>query len=752
VYAVDDVLTNAGSSYRVNVAHTSGASFSTANLEAWATKGDQGVQGTQGTQGLQGDVGPAGPKGDKGDTGNVGPKGDQGNVGPAGEQGIQGIPGVQGDPGATGPQGGVGPAGVEGPQGPKGDQGIQGPKGDTGNTGNTGTAGRGFRPRGAWAATTSYLVDDIYTYGGQTYRVTTAHTSPASWVITNSELWAQKGTDGAQGIQGPQGDQGIQGPQGPQGVKGDTGTQGTQGPPGIQGETGPAGAKGDKGDTGLTGAKGDTGTAGTQGIQGVKGDTGLQGPAGIQGPKGDTGLTGAASTVPGPTGPTGPTGPAGAKGDKGDSGAPVPVTRTLVYTNGGQSTLGHAKTPASGTWTQGGLRHVVTVPVSTTRWRIRLRNYDTYNNTNGTGALSGTSIRVGPQVTGVEVNNGNFQAGNSSVIVSSPFTVPNTTSFYETPWVTDPALQIMAGVPMVIGWGFTMAAQSLNGSTGEAFVFTTSAAATTEATAATTPATGSSMQGTPIDFQVEYECVSTRPAFLTIGDSIMEGFGGIKGTTNAAQVPYPISSSYPAQWARNCGALVTNLAQYSTVSAQWAATSSDRWSRVNLTNGAYDGALIAIGSNDCSTGVAIATFKANMLTVINKVRSIIGNDKPIYLANVMGRAGVTAANKDAYNNWFGTMPYGVTGIVDFDSIMSTQGAATLNSNLTSDTVHPNAIGYATMAGALSGYVNKGSSSPSSDTLVLGNTQSTAMEGNRLQVVSALPSSGQIPGAWYGVLQ
>ncbi len=250
-YAVDDVLTNAGSSYRVNVAHTSGASFSTANLEAWATKGDQGIQGTQGTQGPQGEVGPAGAKGDKGDTGNVGPKGDIGNTGPAGEQGIQGIPGVQGDPGATGPQGGVGPAGIEGPQGPKGDTGIQGPKGDTGNTGNTGTAGRGFRPRGAWAATTSYLVDDIYTYDGQTYRVTTAHTSPASWVITNSELWAQKGTDGAQGIQGPQGGQGIQGIQG---VKGDTGTAGT------------AGAKGDKGDPGDPASNLVTSVAGKQGV------------------------------------------------------------------------------------------------------------------------------------------------------------------------------------------------------------------------------------------------------------------------------------------------------------------------------------------------------------------------------------------------------------------------------------------------------------------------------------------------------
>ncbi|WP_266364166.1 phage head spike fiber domain-containing protein [Tellurirhabdus rosea] len=50
--------------------------------------------------------------------------------------------------------------------------------------------GRGFNPRGAWAATTAYAVDDLITYSGSTYRCATAHTSGATFSGTNWILWA----------------------------------------------------------------------------------------------------------------------------------------------------------------------------------------------------------------------------------------------------------------------------------------------------------------------------------------------------------------------------------------------------------------------------------------------------------------------------------------------------------------------------------------------------------------------------------
>lgn len=79
----------------------------------------------------------------------------------------------------------------------KGDTGDTGATGSTGLTGDTGAAGAGFLFRGAWAASTAYAVGDVVTNGGQTYEVTTAHTSPGSFSTTNLALWAAKGTDGA---------------------------------------------------------------------------------------------------------------------------------------------------------------------------------------------------------------------------------------------------------------------------------------------------------------------------------------------------------------------------------------------------------------------------------------------------------------------------------------------------------------------------------------------------------------------------
>jgi len=60
---------------------------------------------------------------------------------------------------------------------------------------------RGLNPRGAWAAATVYAVNDTFTQGGSTYRVTANHTSPASFTFdtTKMELLAAAGSVGKPG-------------------------------------------------------------------------------------------------------------------------------------------------------------------------------------------------------------------------------------------------------------------------------------------------------------------------------------------------------------------------------------------------------------------------------------------------------------------------------------------------------------------------------------------------------------------------
>ena len=112
----------------------------------------------------------------------------------------------------------------------RGAQGIQGLKGDKGDQGLQGQAGVIGAWKGAYAAGTTYALNDVVSSGG------------SSWISkTGGNIGHTPGTTADWEMVAGKGDAGA------------------------------AGAKGDKGD------KGDTGAAGAQGIQGPKGDTGAAG-------------------------------------------------------------------------------------------------------------------------------------------------------------------------------------------------------------------------------------------------------------------------------------------------------------------------------------------------------------------------------------------------------------------------------------------------------------------------------------------
>lgn len=168
-------------------------------------QGEQGIQGPAGPQGIQGAVGPQGPQGVPGEQGPAGPKGDKGDTG---DRGIQGLPGS------------VGPAGPRGSDGPVGPAGPQGTK--------------GMNWRGAYAAATNYVRDDVVSSGGASYILIVDNSVGVT--PTNTTNWqpvatrGSTGTTGATGPAGPKGDTGDAGPQGVAGVDGEDGEQGPVGP------------------------------------------------------------------------------------------------------------------------------------------------------------------------------------------------------------------------------------------------------------------------------------------------------------------------------------------------------------------------------------------------------------------------------------------------------------------------------------------------------------------------------------------
>ena len=101
-------------------------------------------------------------------------------------------------------------AGAPGPQGPQGPAGITGASGAAGPIGLAGAAGTSFNWRQAYAAGTTYAIDDAVLFNGSAYvslqnsnTGNTPDASPAFWSVV-----ASVGAAGPQGSTGPTGPQG----------------------------------------------------------------------------------------------------------------------------------------------------------------------------------------------------------------------------------------------------------------------------------------------------------------------------------------------------------------------------------------------------------------------------------------------------------------------------------------------------------------------------------------------------------------
>lgn len=382
------------------------------------------------------------------------------------------------------------------------------------------------------------------------------------------------------------------------------------------------------------------------------------------------------------------------------AGGPTSQVKTLAYCGGGPYT---SSVPASGTATSFGARVPIMLPAATTRWRVKMRNYNGYTPANGAQPLSGSKIAIGKHALNTLGNsNGVFSSGTVRTVHNAAFTIPNTTAWWTSPWFTDPADQISPNEPYLLGWSATSTAQQLTAGVGEAWLFTGSGADATDATKTNgTMGTGNSTHGCPLDIVIEYECTTARPALLGVGDSIMEGLTGYTGTSFASSLSVPWYQSYIHQWANSCGAVAVNLAQWGTTTSQWLPAVTDRWSRADLTNGKFAGAIVALGSNDASASVPLATYQANMALIVGKVRALIEPGAPIYLVNVIGRnfSGAPETLRVSYNDWLATCPLGVKGVIDAAGSMTTPGfTPTMMAHLTMDGVHPNMTGNAHLAG------------------------------------------------------
>ncbi|MBF5002410.1 SGNH/GDSL hydrolase family protein [Nocardia sp. BSTN01] len=380
------------------------------------------------------------------------------------------------------------------------------------------------------------------------------------------------------------------------------------------------------------------------------------------------------------------------------------VTRTLSYTNGG---LGGSVTPTGNPWASGtaaSWRYVVKLPEATNWWRIKIRNYDTPAAATKT-ALTGKKILFGTHArssgTGTAGETGTFAGSTATTVVGSDFAIPGDSSYYTSPKVTAAGDQFQPGVEHLLAIGATAASSlAVQSGAGRAWYWS-NATSGVDPTIAGSAATNQTAW-IPLDWVIEYETTSRRRAYLVVGDSITEGIAGPRGTTS--QTPTALWRSYPWQWAAANNALVTNMSIAGITAVYFAGSSAAAWSRLDHSAAFYDGAIIALGSNDINANRTLAQLQADILSTITNVRTIIGSTAPIYIGNVIARSlGTTPEGvRLDFNSWLAERPTALLngGLIDFDA--ATRGTTTtaLWPAYTADTIHPSWAGQARLAEAL----------------------------------------------------
>lgn len=289
--------------------------------------------------------------------------------------------------------------------------------------------------------------------------------------------------------------------------------------------------------------------------------------------------------------------------------------------------------PSTFDWTQ---RFLTCIPVSTTRWRMRVANRDRQS-TIYTSPGTVTSVWTGLPTLAISGSwrwDGNFTAAPTQVWAGG--TIPTDGTELVSPWIT--ATNFTAGQQMLISMGVTVA----NSGTGVIFDETTQTyrlIASGSSHAGDTVLSGSARTaaGVMFDIRIEYEYAGTEPIGLFVGDSITSGFGD--GDTNGESGLHGFES-FPGVAGMAGRFNYINAGATAYTAALWQPSTLWIWNRLDLATTVPDFAVIALGTNDISGSLPSGTYKANLGAVVNIVKA--KGIKKIFLATIPPRVFPTA--------------------------------------------------------------------------------------------------------------
>ncbi|MGW6624218.1 SGNH/GDSL hydrolase family protein [Nocardia sp. NPDC055002] len=369
------------------------------------------------------------------------------------------------------------------------------------------------------------------------------------------------------------------------------------------------------------------------------------------------------------------------------------MTKLLGFGNGGQGYYSSTVNAAACSF-----RVQVKLNTTTTRWRLRIRNWDNIANSNKL-ALTGKKLVIGVHAKSGNVDSGTFVGNTASTVIATDFAIPGDGTYYVSPWIEGPSDQFQEGVDHLLGIAFTGPAGTVQNGSGKCWVWT-------NATSGVDPAitAGASVASVPTTWGIEYETLTDKPAWLFVGDSIMEGLSGPRAPGQIS--PANSNLAYPHHWAEMNNALSQNMALSNSLCSAWASPSYHQYSRFTTT-GPWDGAVVGLGSNDLAAGRTAAQVQADITSVVNNTRAIIGPDKPIYIVNVMARslAATPEGHRATFNDWLATLQIDAETIIDVDKATRSSSASALDVSIAcADNIHPSWQGKMVLANILRGYL------------------------------------------------
>lgn len=311
-------------------------------------------------------------------------------------------------------------------------------------------------------------------------------------------------------------------------------------------------------------------------------------------------------------------------------------------------------------------RLLLALPVTTTQWRIRMRNSDAQG-TAGTGVLSVAGFWIGnPTIPSSGAWAGAFASSPTQALTS--FSTASDGSEYTSSWVTDPAAQFTKGTLYGLSMGLTCTLGTVFRYQTVGGIYSLAAGASAAAGSASAPSSPQNFAGY-MDIRLEYEFVTTNGVAVVafIGDSLMDGT-----TYNEGNGAWPHEGIAGSAGLRN-GFCWTNLGVGGTKIADWGgATSAYQWTRNDLVTTVPDAAVILLGTNDGLSSTALATMKSGIRTVISNVTSLGIPRGRIFLVTVPN-ANLTSTNESnrlAFNTEL-TYPIAGTcgGVIDADKVI-----------------------------------------------------------------------------------